>query len=109
MDAMNRLATYMKQQNSRETQVRGMRELEAINGEKGNSIKTVLEVSTVIMRKKRKFFCTGEVKEPIVNNKIICKVRYKYFFYSLPQIRNTVQVRVRFAHRGFIAIKVVKG
>lgn len=26
----------MKQQNSRETQVRGMRELEAINGEKGN-------------------------------------------------------------------------
>lgn len=89
----------MKQQNSRETQVRGMRELEAINGEKGkkcdilnstsnfrngiwilylsisgNSIKTVLEISTVIMRKKRKFFCTGEVKEPIVNNKIICKV-----------------------------------
>ena len=35
VDAMNRLATYMKQQNSRETQVRGMRELEAINGEKG--------------------------------------------------------------------------
>lgn len=33
---MNRLATYMKQQNSRETQVRGMRELEAINGEKGS-------------------------------------------------------------------------
>ncbi|VVC86280.1 unnamed protein product [Leptidea sinapis] len=27
------------------------------------------------MRKKRKFFCTGEVKEPIVNNKIICKDR----------------------------------
>lgn len=26
------------------------------------------------MRKKRKFFCTGEVKEPIVDNKIICKV-----------------------------------
>ncbi|XP_047524421.1 uncharacterized protein LOC125062484 [Pieris napi] len=75
VDAMNRLATYMKQQNSRETQVRGMRELEAINGEKGNSIKTVLEISTVIMRKKRKFFCTGEVKEPIVNNKIICKDR----------------------------------
>lgn len=41
----------------------------------GNSIKTVLEVSTVIMRKKRKFFCTSEVKEPIVSNKIICKVR----------------------------------
>lgn len=75
VDAMYRLANYMKQQNSRETQARGMRELEAINGEKGNSIKTVLEISTVIMRKKRKFFCTGEVKEPIVNNKIICKVR----------------------------------
>lgn len=42
----------------------------------GNSIKTVLEVSTLIMRKKRKFFCTGEVKEPIVNNKIICKVLF---------------------------------
>ncbi|XP_073950243.1 uncharacterized protein [Choristoneura fumiferana] len=75
VEAMYRLASYMKQQNSRETQARGMRELEAINGEKGNSIKTVLEVSTVIMRKKRKFFCTGEVKEPIVNNKIICKDR----------------------------------
>ncbi|KOB53559.1 Uncharacterized protein OBRU01_25951, partial [Operophtera brumata] len=62
---MYRLANYMKQQNSRETQARGMRELEAINGDKGNSIKTVLEVSTIIMRKKRKFFCTGEVKEPI--------------------------------------------
>lgn len=35
VDAMYRLASYMKQQNSRETQVRGMRELEAINGEKG--------------------------------------------------------------------------
>lgn len=32
---MGRLANYMKQQNSRETQARGMRELEAINGEKG--------------------------------------------------------------------------
>lgn len=36
VDAMGRLANYMKQQNSRETQARGMRELEAINGEKGN-------------------------------------------------------------------------
>lgn len=35
VEAMNRLATYMKQQNSKETQTRGMRELEAINGEKG--------------------------------------------------------------------------
>lgn len=75
VDAMNRLSNTMKQLNSRETQARGLRELTAINGEKGNSIKTVLEISTVIVRKKRKFFCTGEVKEPIVNNKIICKVR----------------------------------
>lgn len=36
VDAMYRLANYMKQQNSRETQARGMRELDAINGEKGN-------------------------------------------------------------------------
>lgn len=35
VDAMYRLSNYMKQQNSRETQARGMRELEAINGEKG--------------------------------------------------------------------------
>ncbi|CAG9138093.1 unnamed protein product [Plutella xylostella] len=72
--AMSRLSSYMRNQNSRETQAREMRELDAINGEKGNSIKTVLEVSTVIMRKRRKFFCTGEVKEPIINNKIICKL-----------------------------------
>lgn len=41
VDAMSRLASYMKQQNSRETQVRGMRELEAINGEKGNIVRVV--------------------------------------------------------------------
>lgn len=37
VSAMLRLSGFMKQLNSRETQARGMRELEAINGGKGES------------------------------------------------------------------------
>lgn len=36
VEAMHRLTNYMKQQNSKETQARGMRELQAINGDKGD-------------------------------------------------------------------------
>lgn len=44
---MYRLANYMKQQNSRETQARGMRELEAINGEKGKNIISKINMTKV--------------------------------------------------------------
>ena len=41
----------MKQQNSRETQARGMRELEAINGEKGNPNSTLMKYMVTILSK----------------------------------------------------------
>lgn len=47
VEAMYRLANIMKQQNSRETQVRGMRELEAINGEKGKILNEIINNSYI--------------------------------------------------------------